>query len=169
MYRKNRGFTLLGLLVVIAIISILSAIVLSTISSVRSNARNASRNSLTLEYINAIELFRSKEGHYPNFGDSTSPNYVCIGNWNPNCFGGYTSDPNLNADLSRFIAGPPTSDAIGLGLTGTVYACETPGYPCSNYRLWWTLEGDGNTCARGAQSVPGTNGFTWCEYRSSGN
>lgn len=69
--RKNRGFTLIELLVVIAIIGLLSSIVLAALANARVAAQTSARVSAIRQYVNAIELYYSQNGYYPN--PATSP------------------------------------------------------------------------------------------------
>jgi len=63
--RKNKGFTLLELLVVVAIIGILSAILLVTFSGPREKSRDAKRVSDIKQMKNALELYFADYGEYP--------------------------------------------------------------------------------------------------------
>jgi prepilin-type N-terminal cleavage/methylation domain-containing protein len=64
--KLRNGFTLIELLVVIAIIGLLSAIVLASLNTARIKARDAKRVSEMGQIQNAIELYYSTNGHYPN-------------------------------------------------------------------------------------------------------
>lgn len=70
---KNRGFTLLELLVVIAIIGLLSIIVIISIDSVRVTSRDTARYKQALEFLNAIELYHTETGQYPDDASSGVP------------------------------------------------------------------------------------------------
>lgn len=62
---KNKGFTLVELLVVIAVIGFVSAIVMSSLVGARIKARDANRISDLHQIQNGLELFRNKYKHYP--------------------------------------------------------------------------------------------------------
>lgn len=69
---KNKGFTLIELLVVISIIGFLASIVLSNLSEVQAQARDVRRIQDIRNIINALESYRTKNGHFPCSGESDS-------------------------------------------------------------------------------------------------
>lgn len=69
---KDRGFTLIELIVVTALISLLAAIVIGAISNTRSKARDTKRIRDAKTLLTAIELYRSSEEELPlNTEDDT--------------------------------------------------------------------------------------------------
>ena len=64
--KNNSGFTLIELLVVISIISLLSSIVLSSVNTARARARDTQRIMIIKQLQNALELYRSDKGLYPD-------------------------------------------------------------------------------------------------------
>jgi len=171
---QNEGFTLIELLVVIAIIALLSTIVLSALDSSREKARNTKRNEMALQYINALELYRSEsaDGGYPLIGDAVGWDVYCIGDWGTdNCWGAFPDNSTLNTNLDAYIPGPPKNDdpiiASGTDYSGTTYGCYGPSTTCSEYELWWMLEGDVTDvqCIRDVD--PDLIGdIPWCKYKS---
>lgn len=78
--RKQRGFTLLELLVAIAIIGLLAAIVLASLGPSRERARNAQVLSQMYEYQKALDLYYLSEGRYPNSWTATNRGQIhCVG------------------------------------------------------------------------------------------
>lgn len=65
---RQRGFTLLELLVVMAIIGILATVILASLNDSRQKARDSARASQTQEFMKALELFYSEYGVYPTSG-----------------------------------------------------------------------------------------------------
>jgi len=63
--RKNKGFTLIEILIVVAIIGILASIILVGLSSFRSQGRDARRIADLHQVQNALELYFTKNGTYP--------------------------------------------------------------------------------------------------------
>ena len=68
---KNRGFTLIEMLVVISIIAILASMVAGTISVVRNRAKAALARTDIQGLYNAFEQFKLKYGAYPDWKDTT--------------------------------------------------------------------------------------------------
>lgn len=65
-HTDKRGFTLIELLVVIAIIGILSSVVLVSLNTARAKARDAKRLADIHQLQNALEIYYTSNGHYPD-------------------------------------------------------------------------------------------------------
>ena len=65
MRNKNKGFTLIEMLVVIAVIGLLAALILVGLSSFRVRGRDTRRVADVKEVQNGLELYYTKNGHYP--------------------------------------------------------------------------------------------------------
>ncbi len=164
----NAGFTLIELLVVISIIALLSTVVLAAVNDGRVKARNTAKNSLVLEYVKALELYRSTTNTYPSAGSGIEDVPVCVGYTNSldKCYGdGYggsatitsalqTYMPNNFADRKSIIEG-------GSDFKGILYACTTSS--CNSYTLSWILEKPSQKCT--TDSAPAVFGnSTSCLY-----
>jgi len=70
--KLNKGFTLIEILIVVAIIGILASIILVGLGSFRARGRDARRIADLREVQNALELYYTKNQHYPSLtgGDS---------------------------------------------------------------------------------------------------
>lgn len=70
--RRQRGFTLVELIIVIIVISILAAIISIAYTSVQKEARDTKNVDGMHKFADAIELFISKNQHFPkgNWGSS---------------------------------------------------------------------------------------------------
>lgn len=66
MIKNKKGFTLIELLIVVAILGLLASIVLVGLGGARARARDARRISDLRETQNALELYYSAVGNYPN-------------------------------------------------------------------------------------------------------
>jgi len=64
---NKKGFTLIELLVVIATISLLSSVVFASLNNARKKGRDAYRVSSLKSVKNALELYYSEKGYYPNY------------------------------------------------------------------------------------------------------
>ncbi len=63
---KNKGFTLIEILIVVAIIGILASIILVGLGSFRSRGRDARRIADLHQVQNGLELYFTKNGSYPS-------------------------------------------------------------------------------------------------------
>jgi prepilin-type N-terminal cleavage/methylation domain-containing protein len=100
-YKKNKGFTLVELLVVISIIGILSSVVFASLSSARKRARDAIRKSDLAQIGKALEINYMKNGSYTTpencSGDtSLGATGACVVN-------GVTNDWDSGSDLRDLI------------------------------------------------------------------
>src|SRR3990172_10027955 len=71
---RQRGFTLVELLVVVAIIAILVSVGAVSYSTAQRNARNAQRASDLNKIALALEEFYSDHGFYPSTRNGNNPN-----------------------------------------------------------------------------------------------
>lgn len=70
--KKQSGFTIIELLIVIVIIAILAAITLVAYNSVQARARDSARTSAVNAIQKALEMYKLDSGTYPNACNSTS-------------------------------------------------------------------------------------------------
>lgn len=96
---REKGFTILELLVTIAIIGILSAVVIASLNPSRAKARDAARLQELQQFRLALELFHTEYGVYP-CGDSA-------GNQGLDCS---TSYPFLNGVVNPGTFTPDSDD-----------------------------------------------------------
>jgi type II secretion system protein G len=78
-HKTNSGFTLIELLVVIAIIGILSSVVLVSLNTARAKARDAKRLADIHQLQNALEIYYTSNGHYPNVCGAASNGFYVAG------------------------------------------------------------------------------------------
>ena len=76
--KKDSGFTLIELMVVISIIGMLASFVLSSLNITRAKSRDIKRLVEIRDIINALESYRNEYGHYycTNLQKSNSPNFL---------------------------------------------------------------------------------------------
>lgn len=72
---SSLGFTIVELLIVIVIIGILAAIVIVAYNGITTSANRAMVASEAKEWAKLFELYRAKNGHFPNLADG----YYCLG------------------------------------------------------------------------------------------
>lgn len=140
--RKQQGFTIVELLIVIVVIGILAALVITTFTGIQQKARNTERQTDINGLHQALEAFYAQESRYPSFTElntstfRTGPDAKLKG-LDPGAFKDpktAQTGPNYNvvsAPAAGDYAYVPKNDA---GST----ACATD---CSTYELTATLEG----------------------------
>lgn len=72
--KRNQGFTIIELLIVIVVIGILALLVITTYSGIQAKSRNAQRQSDIKNLQTALEGYFQDKGYYPtraNLNDST--------------------------------------------------------------------------------------------------
>lgn len=110
-----KGFTLLEVLVVVAIVGVLVTAITINFSDSNKQARDTQRQSDLRELQNAIELYKSKYGQYPE---------GCNGpdNWSGQAGSPYecSSDNEYIEGISEFLPKLPTDPRLG-GNEGYVY------------------------------------------------
>jgi prepilin-type N-terminal cleavage/methylation domain-containing protein len=112
LHKKNSGFTLVELLVVIGVIGVLSSLVIVSLNSARGKANDSRRLADIKQLKAAINLYANdNNGNYPNSGA------VCIGAaTGTQCWTGYyynaggsgiNASPSFDALLSPYIKVTP--------------------------------------------------------------
>jgi prepilin-type N-terminal cleavage/methylation domain-containing protein len=79
--QRLRAFTLVELLISIAIIGILSSVVLANLQSSRSKARDAQRLAAIKQIQTALEVYKVKNGSYPQTSSDVSIRNNSCGNF----------------------------------------------------------------------------------------
>ncbi len=147
---KQRGFTIVELLIVIVVIGILAAITIVTYSSVQQRARNSQILSGVEAYKKALMEYATDNGFYPNVGSGVclGANYVGNQCWNGVAGNRYVSAA-IDANLAKYLPTKPTVSTNILQIT------TNPDYRLgatlvnSPDRIIYYLEGAGQTCLEG--------------------
>lgn len=74
--RKQSGFTIVELLIVIVVIGILAALVLVTFSGVQQKARNTERTTDIKAVASHLETYNAEKGYYPEVGDMNTASFL---------------------------------------------------------------------------------------------
>lgn len=140
--RKQSGFTIIELLIVIIVIGILALLVITTFAGVQQRARNTERETDIKAVHGQIEAYYSNEGHYPtlaNLQDSADGGWV-----QTNLKGLDTAALTAPRATGNNIVGADAAEGNYL-YSVTPDGCdngETVG-DCTGYTLTATLEGGG--------------------------
>lgn len=73
-WKKQTGFTIVELLIVIVVIAILAAITIVAYNGIQTRAKNTQRQSDVAVIVKALEMYYADKGQYPAGSGSTSIN-----------------------------------------------------------------------------------------------
>ena len=138
--RKQSGFTIVELLIVIVVIGILAALVVTTFSGIQRKARNTERETDVKAIHGQLEAYFANNNAYPALTELND------GSWRS------TNMKSLDAEALKDPRG--TAQAVGTGTgSATQYgynvtndagaACTTAASDCTKYTLTANLEGGG--------------------------
>ena len=137
--RKQNGFTIVELLIVIVVIGILAALVITTFTGIQQKARNTKRETDIKAIYGQVEAYYAQNGKYPtlaNINDAT---------WRSTNMKGLEAqalqDPKASAPT---LASAPAANVYSYAVTasdGT--ACDNSTKDCAQYTLTATYEGGG--------------------------
>src|ERR1700757_2616926 len=74
--KRNQGFTIVELLIVIVVIGILALLVITTYSGIQAKARNAKRQTDIASLQTQLEAYFSQNGFYPSLQDMNSSSFL---------------------------------------------------------------------------------------------
>src|SRR5438270_13715004 len=74
--KRDQGFTIVELLIVIVVIGILALLVITTYSGIQQKARNSKRQTDVQAIQTHLEAFYSQNGYYPSLTDMNSSSWV---------------------------------------------------------------------------------------------
>lgn len=114
---KQKGFTIVELLIVIVVIGILAAITIVAYNGIQTRAENTKTIAATEAYIKAIKMYEVDKGEVPHDGMDS-----CIGAGYPWDFSAATTGSNqcIYASFSYYIVRAPISDALKSYTGGTL-------------------------------------------------
>ena len=136
--RKQQGFTIVELLIVIVLIIIFGALIVNTFNGIKQAERNTERRRDIDEIHRHLEGYNAQNDRYPtlaniNDADFRAANMMAL---NPNAL----KDPNGDAQTLEV-----SSDADDYGYDAIPADCDNTaaGGDCTGYTLTATLEGGG--------------------------
>lgn len=107
--QKQKGFTIVELLIVIVVIAILAAITIVAYNGIQQRAANAQTTQATKEYMKAMQLYYTDNGIYPPtngcLGNGYKTNNCLSQNGTAACFGLGSSGigTTVNSDLQTYL------------------------------------------------------------------
>lgn len=141
-YKKQKGFTIVELLIVIVVIGILAALVIVTFSGIQQRARDTERKTDINAIQGHVEAFYAQNGYYP------SRTNLNTASWRTTNTKGL--DPAALADPSNASTQTLDDDAAAgayayepLTSASPGASCESDQTTCAQYSLTATLEGGG--------------------------
>jgi prepilin-type N-terminal cleavage/methylation domain-containing protein len=140
--KRNQGFTIVELLIVIVVIGILALLVITTYSGIQAKARNAKRQTDIASIQTQLEAFFSQNGYYPSLTDINSSTWRAanVKSLDANAL----VDPS-NATQSSTLVDTPAAKSYAYHVTDSSgNSCETTDTNCAQYTLTATYEGSVN-------------------------
>lgn len=133
---KDRGFTIVELLIVIVVIGILATLVITTYTGIQQKARDTKRKTDVNAIQGHLESYYTESGKYPTLANVNDATFRAA-----NMKG---LDANALKDpkgTSQALCGTTTSSCYGYVVTPT--DCDNSTTDCTGYTLTATLEAGG--------------------------
>jgi len=138
---RQKGFTIVELLIVIVIIGILAAITIVAYNNIQQRARDSARTSDIAGIQKALELYRADSGEYPSVGtDNVGYNLSTLSTaLVPKYINSIPNDPNASLTNYQYVRGTTASGAYGIRISyETRTACHRG---VGNTGIgWWSLQ-----------------------------
>ncbi len=140
--RKQQGFTIVELLIVIIVIGILATLVLVTFSGIQQSARNTQRQTDIKAVASHLETYNAKNAFYPTSDDL---NNVTSATWVASNLKGLDKESTRDPKGTVYtFAAAATSNQYGYAVTPS--GCDnTAGNECTGFSLTYIEEGTGTT------------------------
>ncbi len=124
---RQKGFTIIELLIVIVIIGLLALLVLNNVGGATADARDAQRKDDVAKLATQLEIYQTKQGNYPTGAELVGTAFTDV----VSIDAGVLLDPN----------------DVQVGTAGSEYAytpgpagCDNTATDCESYTLTATLE-----------------------------
>lgn len=140
--KRNQGFTIVELLIVIVVIGILALLVITTYSGIQAKARNSKRSADVSTVQTQLEAFFSQNGYYPSRTDMNNDSWLSTNM--KSLDKGALIDPK-NTSQSNDLAAAPAANVYSYAVTNSSdTSCEADDTTCAKYTLTATYEGSVN-------------------------
>lgn len=147
--RKQQGFTIVELLIVIVVIGILAALVITTFTGIQQKARNTERTTDIKAIHGQVEAYYAQNGKYPTLGNlndtawrgTNMKGLDCEALKDPKGQGTGTCTSNT---APYQLASAPAANVYSYAVTASDNtACDNTTKDCAVYTLTATYEGGG--------------------------
>ena len=146
--RKQSGFTIVELLIVIVVIGILAAIVITTFTGVQKKGRDADRKSDINAIYSQVEVYFAQEGKYPTLDNM---NNVSPTDFRSTQLKGLSDDALTDPKGSAAtLVSAPAANAYSYVVTPS--GCDNSTTDCTGFTLTATLEAGGTFAKTGSNN-----------------
>lgn len=141
--KRNQGFTIVELLIVIVVIGILALLVITTYSGIQAKARNSKRQTDIQSLQTQLEAFFSQNGYYPSRTDMNDSSWL---NTNMKSLDQNALTDPSNPTSSKTLVSAPTAKSYSYAVTQSdgSTSCESDDTTCAKYTLTAEYEGTVN-------------------------
>lgn len=140
---KQKGFTIVELLIVIVVIGILAALVITTFTGIQQKARNTERETDIKALQGQVEAYYAQNGKYPTLANLQD---IAAGGWVKTNMKGLDveAERDPKGAVGQTVAG--AAGASQYGYVATPANCDNaaPATDCTGYTLTATYEGTVN-------------------------
>jgi prepilin-type N-terminal cleavage/methylation domain-containing protein len=132
--KRNSGFTIVELLIVIVVIGILALLVITTYSGIQAKARNSKRSSDVSTIQTQLEAFFQNSGYYPSLKDMNDADWLKAHMKSLDT--GALVDPSNSTQSKTLVDSTSPSKQYGYSpRTSDDATCETDDTTCASYTL----------------------------------
>lgn len=143
--KRNQGFTIVELLIVIVVIGILALLVITTYSGIQAKARNSKRQTDIQSVQTQVEAFFSQNGYYPSLGDLNSSTWRSTNMKSLDVNALVDPSSTCNPSSSSCLVTSPAAKSYAYAVTDSSgNSCEADDTTCAKYTLTATYEGTVN-------------------------
>ncbi len=149
--KREQGFTIVELLIVIVVIGILALLVITTYAGIQAKARNSKRVSDVKSLQTQLEAYFSQNGYYPSLTDMNGAAWLAT---NMKSLDTQSLVDPSNPTQSKTLVTAPVAKSYAYAVSksdGT--SCEADDTQCAKYVLTGTYEGSVN----GSSTTTATN------------